>query len=82
MDWCRPFLAAGRGAYSGRRRMFCNRAERERESRMSRLVLMNPEEWAVRGGGEEGAGKSFVTVHHSEDGSDYDFFLLSTIRLL
>ena len=59
MDWCRPFLAAGRGAYSGRRRMFCNRAERERESRMSRLVLMNPEEWAVRGGGGGGSWQKF-----------------------
>ena len=57
MDWCRPFLAAGRGAYSGRRRMFCNRAEGERESRMSRLVLMNPEEWAVRGGGKRELAK-------------------------
>ena len=72
-------LAAGRIAEGGG--CFVT-GQRERESRMSRLVLMNPEEWAVRGGGEEGAGKSFVTVHHSEDGSDYDFFLLSTIRLL
>ena len=47
-------LAAGRIAEGGG--CFVT-GQRERESRMSRLVLMNPEEWAVRGGGKRELAK-------------------------